>query len=533
MSDSDFDSDIETEERLRRFAASTRTPALPEETAALPWKVQTETPETGPFWFRLSLAGLSGRAGRALAGGARLAVTLAVAGGLLFVVSNTRTSGSGAALIEPPTTPRPTLQPGARGGPEVVVLPTHGVVDGVMASYVAGGVKQAESDGAAAVIIQLDTLGGASDAMESIVQSLHATIPTIVWVGPSGAKAASAGTFITLSANLAYMAPSTNIGAASPVASSGQDIASVYGQTEADKVMKDAIASIRSIAQERHPQAVAWAVSTVQNADSYTAQEALDAHAINGIAASLDEVLKAADGQEVTINGAQVVVHTSGATIKTIDEDFIQTILHDLDDPNVAFILLVIGVLCVAVEFFHPTLLAGLIGAFCLALAFYGSGSLPLNILGVVLVVLGIVMLILEPAVPSHGLLTVGGIVSFVIGAVAFYGSPGPYLPAASVAWPIIGVMAAAAAAYGLVIVRTLLALRNRPVPEGVGLVGSQDEVVGMEGVVERDLDPSGTVYVARESWSAILEGGGSAPRGTKVRVIRKEGLTLIVEPAK
>jgi membrane-bound serine protease (ClpP class) len=530
--DSDFDSDVEMEERLKRFAASTRTPPLPEGTTALPWTVQGETPETGPFGFRLSLAGLSGRAGRALAAGTRLAVTLAVAGGLLFLVSSTRTSGSGAGLIEP-TTPRPTQQPGAPGGPQVVVLPTHGVVDGVMASYVAGGVKQAESDGAAAVIIQLDTLGGASDAMESIVQSLHATIPTIVWVGPSGAKAASAGTFITLSANLAYMAPSTNIGAASPVAAGGQDIASVYGQTEADKVMNDAVNYIKSIAQERHPQAVDWAISTVQQAKSYSAQEALDAHAINGIASSLDEVLKQADGQEVTINGAQVVVHTSGATIKTIDEDFIQTLLHDLDDPNIAFILLVLGVLCVAIEFFHPTVLVGLTGAFCLALAFYGAGSLPLNILGVILVVLGIVMLILEPAVPSHGLLTVGGIVSFVIGAVAFYGSPGPYLPAASVAWPIIAVMTAAAAAYGLVIVRTLLALRNRPVPEGVGLVGSEDEVVGKEGVVERDLDPSGTVYVARESWSAILEGGESAPRGTKVRVIRKEGLTLVVEPVK
>ena len=143
-----------------------------------------------------------------------------------------------------------------------------------MASYVAGGVSQAESDGAAAVVIQLDTLGGSESSMESIVQTLHASIPTIVWVGPAGAKAASAGTFITLAANLAYMAPSTNIGAASPVAAGGGDIAATYGQTEADKVMNDAVASIRSIAQERHPLAVDWAATTVANAQSYSAQEA-------------------------------------------------------------------------------------------------------------------------------------------------------------------------------------------------------------------------------------------------------------------
>jgi membrane-bound serine protease (ClpP class) len=229
------------------------------------------------------------------------------------------------------------------------VLPTNGVVDDVMASYIAGGIGRAQSDHAAAVIVELDTLGGSESAMMSIVRSLHASIPTIVWVGPSGAKDASAGTFITLASNLDYMAPSTNIGAASPVTAGGGDIAAQFGQTEADKVMNDAIATMRSIAQDRHPLAVNWAITTVQSAQSYTAEEALAAHAINGIATSIDDVLTQADGQAVTVNGAQVTLKTKGANIVTIGEDPIQAILHSLDDPNIAFILLVVGLLAVII----------------------------------------------------------------------------------------------------------------------------------------------------------------------------------------
>jgi membrane-bound serine protease (ClpP class) len=400
-----------------------------------------------------------------------------------------------------------------------------------MADHVAGAIHRAESDGAAAVIIQLDTLGGSEDAMLRIDAALHSKIPTIVWVGPSGAKAASAGTFITLSANLAYMAQSTNIGAASPVAAGGQDIAAVSSQTEATKVMNDAIATMRSIVQERHPDplAVALAVKTVAQAESFTAQEAVDAHAVNGIANSIDDVLNLADLQTVTTSAGSVVVHTKGATTVTIGEDPIQWFLHTLDDPNIAFILLVIGVLCVLIEFFHPTLLMGLLGAASLALSFYGAGSLPLNILGVILVVLGIFMLVFESTVPSHGLLTVGGLASFLIGAVAFYGSPGPYLPGVAVAWPIIITMTVAAALYGLVLVRTLLQMRHLAVPAGSGMVGTVT-LVGKTGKVQADLVPTGTVYVGGESWTARTSDGQGVSRGSHVRVIRQEGLTLIVE---
>lgn len=522
------ESDTEMEVMLERLARRSPTPPLPADTAALPWTVQAEPSRWSLLGLLPSLRGASVGVGRAGVALARLAVMIAVSGALLLAVGRIRSDGAGANVMVPQPTTQPTGNPAASGR-EVVVLPVSGVVDDVLADYVAGGVRRAENDGAAAVIVQLDTLGGSEAAMNRIVQSLHAKVPTIVWVGPSGAKAASAGSFITLSANLAYMAPGTNIGAASPVSAGGGDISTAYGQTEASKILNDAMAEMRSLAQERHPQAVDWAVTMVEKAQSYSAGEAYAFQGINGLASNLDEVLAAADGKEVTVNGAKVVVHTAGATIVTVREDFIQSVLHGLDDPNIAFILLVLGVLCVLVEFFHPTLFVGLIGALSLALSFYGSGSLPLNVLGVILVVLGIAMFVLEPAIPSHGLLTLGGAICFVVGAVAFYGSPGPYLPMVSVAWPIIAAMTAIAAAYGLILVRTLMQMRRMPIAVGSGMIGTV-EVIGEIAEVRAALAPIGTVYVAGEEWTARLAKPGEAARGDHVRVVDQDGLILIVE---
>jgi membrane-bound serine protease (ClpP class) len=513
---------------LQALARRCPTPALPPDTATLPWTVQSQPPRGRLIGFLPAVPRGAMFAGRAFFAVARLAVVIALSGALLLIVTRSRGDGPATGMVQPPPTVEPTGN-AASSDREVVVLPTSGVVDDIMADYVTGGIRRAEADGAAAVIIQLDTLGGSQDAMNRIVQALHAKVPTIVWVGPAGAKAASAGSFIAMAANLSYMAPGTNIGAASPVSAGGGDIASTYGQTEATKVMQDAMAQMRSLAQERHPQAVDWAVTMVERAQSYSAEEALAAQGINGLASNLDQVLAAAEGQTVTANGSQVVVHTAGATIVTVGEDPIQALLHALDDPNIAFILLVIGVLCVLVEFFHPTLLVGILGALSLVLSFYGAGSLPLNLLGVALVILGIVMLALEPAIPSHGLLTIGGLASFIVGAVAFYGSPGPYLPGVSVAWPIIITMTVLAGLYGLLFVSAALRMRHMHVPEGSGMVGTE-KIVGAEGKVQAALDPIGTVHVAKESWSARESTGATVARGARVRVVGQEGLVLIVE---
>lgn len=531
MSEPEFDDELDQEmdRRLAGFARSTRRPTLPDDVADLPWAVQLND-RRGSVGFVAGLRSGWGGLRRTTLGFARLGATLALAGSFLLVVGNVHTGGTAAAIVLPASSPLPSQVLAAPGAPEVVLVPTSGIVDDVMADHVAGAIHRAESDGAGAVIVQLDTLGGSLEAMQRIVTSLEGSrVPSIVWVGPGGAKAASAGTFITLSADLAYMSKSTNIGAASPVAANGKNIESVYGTTEADKTKNDAISTITSIAQKQHPDAVAWAVTTVSNADSYSADQALVAGAINGEAETLDELLTKADGLSVNTGAGSVTVHTKGATIVTINEDIVQSFLHTLDDPNIAFILLVMGVLLIAIEFFHPTLLMGMIGALCLALSFYGSGSLPLNVLGVVLVILGIGMIVLEPNLPTHGILTIAGIVVFVVGGVAFYGSPGPYLPAETVAWPIIGVMAAAAAAYGLLLVGTLMRLRHQPLPIGVGLVG-MDKIVGQFGQVQADLSPVGTVYVGREAWSAKMKDGSAVSRGTRIRVVGQEGLTLIVD---
>src|ERR1035437_451063 len=213
MSEPELDDELDAEmdQRLARFARSTRQPALADEGAGLPWTVQLGERHRSPFGFLSGVGG--GRAGfrRTAFGLARLGATLAVAGSLLLLVGRVHTGGTAADLVQPLPSARPSIPLAAPGAPEVVLVPTSGVVDDVMADHVAGAVRRAESDGAAAVIVQLDTLGGSEDAMLRIDAALHSKIPTIVWVGPSGAKAASAGTFITLSANLAYMAPSTNI----------------------------------------------------------------------------------------------------------------------------------------------------------------------------------------------------------------------------------------------------------------------------------------------------------------------------------
>ncbi len=324
----------------------------------------------------------------------------------------------------------------AASPPRVDVLTADGVVDNVMARYIADGVARAASDGAAAVVIELNTPGGSIDSLQTITAALlESSVPTIVWVAPAGARAASAGTLITLAANLAYMAPGTNIGAASPVSGTGADIPGTLGV----KVMNDAIASATAIAEARG-RPVDWAVSTVKDAKSYPASAALAAGAVDGIAATLDEVLADANGREVTVAGGKTItLDLAGATINEAPMGPLEGFLHLLSDPNIAFLLFVLGGLGLAIELVHPNLLTGIVGAVCLILAAVGFGSLPLNAAGLLLVGLALLLFVLETQITSHGLLTVAGIVCFVLGASVLYKPPGNLAePAVQVAVPVI-----------------------------------------------------------------------------------------------
>jgi membrane-bound serine protease (ClpP class) len=411
------------------------------------------------------------------------------------------------------------------------VVSATGVVDNVMAGYIEESVKRAVDDDSPAIIVTLNTPGGSLDATQQIVSALlEAPLPTIVWVAPSGARAASAGTFVTLAANLAYMAPGTNIGAASPVGAGGQELEGTIGE----KVRNDAIASIRSIAEARGRD-VDWAVSTVEQAVSSSAVEAVARGAVDGIATSLEDVRRQADGQVVDVGGTPVTVDIADAPFVELPMNPFQSVIHLLSDPNIAFILLTLGILLLLFELQSPNLATGVLGAIAIILAFIGFGSLPLNVAGVLLLGLAFVLFLLEFTVTSHGLLAVGGLIAFVLGASVLYTAPGtPTAPDVSVATPLIVFMAVITAAWVILVLVTVVRARrrSRAYAFAYGAGGTSQVPTGSDGVVKASLAPLGVVYAVGEEWTARSDDGVEILPGEVVRVVGQEGLTLIVEPA-
>jgi membrane-bound serine protease (ClpP class) len=412
----------------------------------------------------------------------------------------------------------------AVGDRSVVVLTATGVVDNVLAGYIAEGVQRATTDGASAVVIRLNTPGGGLEATYSIVGTLlEADVPTIVWVAPAGGRAASAGTFITLASHVAVMAPGTNIGAASPVLAGGGDIP----ETLRDKVFNDTVAKVRAIAEERGRN-VEWAVSTVEDAVSSAASEAVEIGAVDGIAASLEEVLAFADGREVKINGTTVTLDLAGTSSELLDMNPFQAFLHLLSDPNIAALLFSVGSLGLIYELMNPNFVTGILGAIAIILAFIGSDSLPLNVAGLLLIALAMVLFVLEWNVVSHGLLTVGALICFALGLSALYTEPGdPFGPIVAVAAPLIAFMTVT---FGIIMVLvTVAALRTRRMAMS-GLVGI-DVGRGMQGVVKSPLEPLGSIHLAGEEWTARSVDDRPIARGTPVKVVAVDGLTVLVEP--
>jgi membrane-bound serine protease (ClpP class) len=419
-----------------------------------------------------------------------------------------------------------TVVPARAASGDVVVLTATGVVDNVMAGYIGDGIASAESSGASAVVIKLDTPGGSLDAMTSITKAeLEARVPVIVWVAPAGAWAASAGTFITLAGHLAYMAPGTSIGAASPVGSNGQDITG----TEGAKVLSISVATITSIAEARGRN-VDWAVSAVRSAVSATATEAADKGVVNGVADTLDAVLAAAQGQQVTTPAGQVTVDVAGKPVVDAPMNPVEGFLHLVSDPNIAFILFVVGLAGLLLELVHPTIVGGIVGGLCLILAFIGFGSLPLNVAGLVLLAFGMLLFALETQIVSHGLLALGGLIAFVLGASILYSPPAgaPIEPDVAVATPVIVSAAAVFAVFMGAIAYAAMRLRRLPAQrEGVGTTPRP----GAVGTVQAPLAPMGTVRLAGETWTARTADGRPLDRDTPVRLVAFDGLTAVVAP--
>ncbi len=416
--------------------------------------------------------------------------------------------------------PRPVHAQG--GALRVLVLTADGPVAPPMTAYIERGVKTAEQNGADLLIVQLDTPGGFTDAMMSIVQAIRGShVPVVVYVSPRGGMAASAGSVITLAGHAAAMAPETTIGAASPVGSSGEDL----GETMKSKLVEDMKATVRTLASRRPPEAVAFAEQMIETAQAATSQEALDIGLIDFVAVDLDDLLRQLDGFVVETVDGPVTLHTAGADVVQVNISFIEQLLQILTNPNVVFLLITIGVIAILTEISSPGgWVAGFIGVVCLALAAYGLGILPVNWFGMVFMLTAFVLFILDIKAPTHGGLTVAGLGSLIAGALILFNSPGtPVFFRVSVPLVVVTSMITAALFFTIL----TFGLRAQKVPVKTG----EASLIGRTGVARSGLAPRGNVQVGGELWSADLaEGEPPISAGERVAVVGLEGIRLKVK---
>ncbi len=399
------------------------------------------------------------------------------------------------------------------------VLHAEGVINPVLADYIERGIEQAEDNNTVVCIIQLDTPGGLDTSMRDIVKDIvNARVPVVVYVSPSGARAASAGVFITMAAHVAVMASNTAIGAAHPV-SIGAEGEEGMSETMEEKVVNDAAAYIRSIA-EAHGRNMEWAEKAVRESVSATEQEALELNVIDMVAPDLDSLVSQLDGRQITMLGGNIVtLHTQGATINHIKMNTIEDFLYAISDPNIAYILLSLATLGIMAEIFNPGLIfPGVVGAICGLLAFYSLGMLPVNYAGVLLVVLAFALFIAEVFTETFGLFTAGGITSLVIGSLILF-KGGPLFQVNP--WLITAVAVIIAALFGFVISRVLRVHRRQAFT-------GREELIGKTAVVRVALEPEGTVFFKGESWTAI-SGKGRLEPGEAVIITKVDGLKLYV----
>jgi len=406
--------------------------------------------------------------------------------------------------------------------PLILVMNANGTIEPAMQQYFNRGINTAEQRRATALIIQLDTPGGDLQSMDNIIQAIRAsTVPVVVYVAPNSAMAGSAGALITISADVAAMAPEAAIGASIPIDSSGQNLSSDL-VTKQKEIMK---ATIRPLVERRGDAATQLAQSMIDNGKAVSASEALQAHLIDFTATDVNDVIKKLDGFTVTMpkNGT-ITLHTANATTEPLDMNLIEQLLLILTDSNIVFILLSVGVLALQIELSHPgTWVSGFIGVVCLSLAIYGMGLLSVNWFGLIFIVTAFVLFILDIKAPTHGALTIVGIASFIFGALTLFNSPGVpsfervSVPLVVVVAIFIGLIFAAIVAFAL---RTL----HSPLQSGV------QTLVGRTGFAKNDFSPAGQVQIESELWSAEpVDGSGQIRQGESVEVVEVKGLRLKV----
>jgi membrane-bound serine protease (ClpP class) len=404
----------------------------------------------------------------------------------------------------------------------IPLLTLEGPLSPAMAGYLERGIQQAEAQNAPALIVQLNTPGGSLNLMNRMVTDIRASrVPVVVHVTPRGAMAASAGAILTMAGHASAMAPETTIGAASPVGAGGADL----GQTIQAKLKNELSAIARSLTEQRSPQAQALAVRMITRAVAVTAGEALAAGLVDFPAESVDELIARLDGFRVTTAAGPQTLRTAGAQPAPFRPNLAEQLLGLLGDPNVVALLLLAGVASLLIELASPGgWVAGFFGVVCLALAAYGFGVLPVNWFGAAFVALAFVLFVLDIKAPTHGALTLAGVFSLGVGVlVLFNTSAPPGFPQVSI--PLVA--AASLITGGLFFGMLLIGVRAQKLPVLTGV----EAIIGLEGTALTDLTPGGQVQAGGERWSAELNGGGSLPKGGRIKVLDVKGLKLFVQP--
>ena len=411
------------------------------------------------------------------------------------------------------------LAPGVWAGQRVVILTLSDSIQPASLRYLERGLEVADSSGASATIIELNTPGGLLTSLRQMTTAITAARrPVVVYVTPAGAQAASAGFFLLMAADVAAMAPGTNAGAAHPVGGEGAELA----KTIAEKVTNDAAALVRSLATQRGRSAE-WAEKAVRDSASYTEREALEKKLIDVVSNDRGDLLKWLDGRTVKrFDGRSEKVETTAAEVVVVAPNTGDKLLSVIAHPNIAYLLMLLGLVGIYFELSHPgAILPGVLGGVALLLALFALSVLPVNYVGVLLILLGISFFVLEVKVVSYGLLTVAGLVSFIFGSLMLIRSPFPALRVG------LAVVLPTALAVAFVVIfllaRVLRSYRRQPLTGAKGLAGEFGEAAVA-------LEPSGKVFVHGEYWEAISR--APIPKGARVRVVKVVGLLLEVEPA-
>lgn len=401
---------------------------------------------------------------------------------------------------------------GAADSAEIYIMTVSDAISPGTADFIERGIKKASH--AACLIIELDTPGGLAESMRQIVMAMYASVePVVVYVYPSGARAASAGVMITMAADVAAMAPGTNIGAASPVGMGGKDI----DKTLSKKIVNDMVAFVKGIARKRGRNML-WAEKAVREAVSVTATEALQLNVIDLIADNLDDLIQKLDGRVIEGKGT---LHLKGAKRIRLEEDLRAKVLKTISNPNIAYILLMIGLAGLYFEFSHPgAIFPGVIGGISLILAFFALQTLPVNYAGFLLILLAVLFFIMEMKITSYGLLSVAGIVSLLLGSLMLFegSSPGMRI-SLQVLIPMLVMIS------GFFVMVASLVFRTQVSNPKTGAEG----IVGETGIVKRATDPEGKVLIHGELWQAVSK--QTLVEGTKVKAVGIRNLVLEVEP--